>query len=179
MTSHQATNAIILSGKVGKREIYGEAREIPTSENYDVGQVDGTDSFYIVYSTTNFGEGASSNKTRILDNQSQVNLGFMVRSTQGWDKQGITLLEHYNFCGTGVTYTSSEPDITASFPPGTAKGVTCFIVMKGKWALYTGKDQHGTQITFKGKDIFVPGDKIDLYDTANDMIQSIKYIGEN
>ena len=108
------------------------------------GRVDGTDSYYIVYSTTNYGEGVSSTRSTIVDSQANVNFKFSAQSIQGWDKIGITLLEHSNYQGTGVTCTYSESDITTSFPVGHIQGARSFIVMKGVWALYTGKHNGGT-----------------------------------
>ena len=176
MTSPHVTNPIIFTGKVGKKTVDGHAKNLSASEDYEHGRVDGTDSYYIVYSTTNYGEGVSSTRSTIVDNQTNVNFKFSARSTQGWDKIGITLLEHSNYRGTGVTCTYSESDITTSFPVGHIQGAKSFIVMKGVWALYTGKHNGGTRITINGRTEFGPGCRIDHMEHDSDLIQSIQYL---
>jgi len=58
----------------------------------------------------------------IVDSQSNINLGFVARSTQGWDKVGMTLFAHPYYCGTGATFLSSNPDVTQEMPASNPYG---------------------------------------------------------
>lgn len=179
MTSYQASNAIILSGRLKNKIVYGQDTDVSTDDDYEKGRIDGTQSFYIVYSTPQYGEGASSTQSVIVDSQYEVKFGFKVRSTQGWDKKGITLMEHSNYCGTGVTFSNTEVDITSLFPTGRFQGVSSFIVMKGVWALYTGKNRGGTRIKINGVSEFGPGYQTESLGVVNNLIQSIEYLRDN
>ena len=121
--------------------MYGHDRDLSTDGDFKKGRIDGTESYYIVYSTPQYGEGVSSAQSVIVNSQYDINFVFMARSTQGWNKTGITLMEHLSYSGTGVTFTHTEVDITSSFPTGQFEGASFFIVMKGVWALYTGKNR--------------------------------------
>ena len=121
--------------------MYGHDRDLSTDGDFKKGRIDGTESYYIVYSTPQYGEGVSSAQSVIVNSQYDINFGFMARSTQGWNKTGITLMEHLSYSRTGVTFTHTEVDITSSFSTGQFEGASFFIVMKGVWALYTGKNR--------------------------------------
>ena len=179
MTSRQASNAIILTGKIGDKTVYGHDRDLSTDGDFEKGRIDGTESYYIVYSTPQYGEGVSSAQSVIVNSQSDVKFGFMARSTQGWNKTGITLMEHPSYRGTGVTFTHTEVDITSSFPTGQFEGASSFIVMKGVWALYTGKNRGGTRIKINGVSEFGAGYKSEFLGRAGDLIQSIEYLRDN
>ena len=179
MTSRQASNAIILTGQIGDKRVYGHDRNLSTDGNFEKGRIDGKESYYIVYSTPSYGEGASSPRSVIVDSQSDITFGFMAGSTQGWDKTGITLMEHPSYRGTGVTFTHTEVDITSSFPTGQFEGASSFIVMKGVWALYTGKNRGGTRIKINGVSEFGVGYKSEFLGRAGDLIQSIEYLRDN
>ena len=69
--------------------------------------------YYIVYSTSQDGEGVSSAQSVIVNCQSDIKFGFMARSTQGLNKTGITLMEHPSYRGTGMTFMHTEVDITS------------------------------------------------------------------
>ena len=89
-----------------------------TDGDFEKGRIDGTESYYIVYSTPQYGEGVSSAQSVIVNSQYDINFGFMARSTQGLNKTGITLMEHPSYRGTGMTVMQTEVDITSSFPTG-------------------------------------------------------------
>ena len=179
MTSYQASNALILSGRLKIKKVHGQDTDVSTDDDYEKGRIDGRESFYIVYSTPRYGEGISSTQSVIVDSQSDVKFGFKARSTQGWDKKGITLMEHSNYRGTGVTFSNTEVDITSSFPTGQSQGVSSFIVMKGVWALYTGKNLGRTRIRINGVSEFGPGYRTEFLGVVNDLIQSIEYLRDN
>ena len=183
MTSRQATNAIILSGRTGDRPVHSHERNLPENSAFIKGRVDGKVSFYVVYSATGYYEGtprpAGVTPSKIVDSQTDVIFGFRARSTQGWDKVGITLFQHPNYCGTGVTYSRTEADITSLFPSGQSQGACSFIIMKGVWTLYTGKNTGGTQVKINGQVEFGPGCRIEQLERAGDLIQSIKCLRDS
>ena len=178
MASSQAANAIILSGEVGDKTVYGYERDLSKDGEFERGNVDGTKSFYIVYSTPNYGEGGSNSQSVIVDGQNEVKFGFMAKSTQGWDKVGITVFEHPNYRGTGVTYARTEADVTSSFPPRQSQKISSFIVMKGVWAVYTRKNMRGKRIEIDGQTEFGPGSRIECLQDPSDRIRSVVYLRE-
>ena len=182
----QTTNGIILTNpQLGSQTIYGADRDIPEKYGYTQARVDGSDSFYIVYDKVDYLQDwpkvkNSAEDSVIVDKQSDINLKFVVRSLQGWDKTGITLFEHHYYCGTGATFLSSNVDINQELPTGNSKGASSFIVKKGIWALYTEKNYKGTQIAIEGQNEFGPDTHIpNLYQYGlGDRIQSVKYLRE-
>ena len=179
MTSYkpQVSNTLILSDQTGqKKEVNGCKQDLTQDGKFEKARVKGSQSYYIVYSDINYGEKVSDSKSMIVDSQSDVELGFVAKSTQGWDKTGITLLQHRDYRGTGVTFTRTEDDITKY---GQISGACSFIVMKGVWALYTGKNKGGTRIKINGELEFGPGCRIKCLERASDMIQSIHYLRDN
>lgn len=163
-------NAVVLSSSLPP--IYGKDRDIIANQmGYTKARVDGSDSFYIVYRKADFHDDvdSGSSDSYIVNSTNDVNLGFIAKSTQGWDKTGITVLEHAWFCGTGQTYKSSNPDITDHFPPGD-RAVSSFIVMKGVWSLYTEKNYKGIKISIDGEVEFGPGRQIHSLGPANDKV---------
>ena len=177
----KASNGIILGSDLGSSDpIYSSERDIKAECGYNKARVDGSKSFYIVYSKPEFFDTHehSSTSSVIVDSSCEAPLGFTARSTQGWDKDGITLLEHHWYCGTGRTYTTSTPDITHEFPSGD-RGASSIIVMKGYWSLYTDKNYNGIKISLNGKSEFGPGTRLYSLGPAEDKVKSIKYIREN
>ena len=88
-------------------------------------------------------------------------------------------MEHPSYRGTGVTFTHTKVDITSSFPTGQFEGASSFIVMKGVWALHTGKNRGGTRIKINGVSEFGAGYKSEFLGRAGHLIQSIKYLRDN
>ena len=177
----QTKNAIIFTGSLGSSDpIYGADRNISADYNYQRAKIDGTDSYYVVYREPDYFDyhSHSESSSKIVDQTSDVTLGFPARSTQGWDKTGITLFEHHYYCGTARHYVSSNPDITDEFPSGDP-GASAIIVTKGYWGLYTDKNYKGVQIAINGQKEFGPGTKINSLGAAEDRVKSIKYIKEN
>ena len=176
----QASNALILSGGLGTEQVFGAKMDIPAGNDMTNGRVDGTQSFYVVYNEPGYLKGAkdwSANSSKIVDGPNEIELGFTARSAQGWDKVGISIMEHIYYCGTGETYRSSNPDITTSFPSGDA-GVSSFFVSKGVWAVYSEKNYKGVQLEVDGKTEFGPGFRAPCM-RANDVVKSVKLLREN
>ena len=146
-------------------------------------RLDGPNSFYCVYSKPDFYDVSFNDPamadTVVVDTQTQVPLNFTARSAQGWNNVGISVFEHQYYCGTGITYVNSTPDITNSFPTGSAQGASSIIVMKGVWSLHTEKNYHGVQVSIDGQNEFGPGTRIQFLQAANDKVKSIQYIREN
>ena len=175
----QASDPIVLSGSLGSEQIYGARRDIPQSDRMTMGKVDGSKAFYVVYRDPNYQEtGWTAESSKIVDSSRDIEFGFTARSTQGWDKVGISVFEHIYYCGTGETYKSSYPDITGTFPAG-GRGASSFIVMKGVWAIYSERNYKGIQIAVDGRNEFGPGSRISFINPANDMVKSIKLLREN
>ena len=115
----QTSNPLVLSGVLGSEKIMGAKRDIPARNEMTLAKVDGSTSFYIVYRDPDYQEtNWSAENSKVVDSSAEIELGFPARSTQGWDKVGISVFEHIYYCGTGATYKSSYPDITNIFPPG-------------------------------------------------------------
>ena len=175
----QASNPIILSGALGSEQVYGANRNIPDSSKMTLGKIDGSASFYVVYRDPDYQEtNWDAECSKIVDGSTEIEFGFTARSTQGFDKVGISLFEHIYYCGTGGTFKSSYPDITDSFPAGD-RGASSFIVMKGVWALYTEKNYKGIQLSVDRQNEFGPGTRISFINPGNDMVKSVKLIREN
>jgi len=179
----QTTNGIVLTSGVGSQTIYGANRDIPAKDDYTQARVDGSDSFYIVYNNVDYLEDPQISHTShvsvIVDSQSNIGLGFVARSTQGWDKVGISLFAHPYYCGTGATFLSSNADVTEELPASNPYGASSLIVKKGIWALFTEKNYKGTQIAIQGKQEFGPGTNLAyLGDQQGDKIKSVKYLRE-
>ena len=112
--------------------IYGAQPSILASSGYTEGKMDGSDSYFVVYSVPDYNDtaGAQSTRTAIVDSQSTTKFGFTAQSTQGFNRDGITLFEHYFFCGKGKTYANSNPNITGDFPSG-GQGASSVIITEG------------------------------------------------
>ena len=175
----QASDSIVLSGSLGSEQIHGARRDIPESSRMTLGKVDGSKSFYVVYRDPDYQEANwTAECSKIVHSPSEIEFGFTARSTQGWDKVGISLFEHIYYCGTGGTYKSSYPDITGTFPAGD-RGASSFIVMEGVWAIYSEKNYKGIQIAVDGRNEFGPGSRISFINPGNDMVKSVKLLREN
>lgn len=175
-------NGIIFTGKLGSSDpIYDHERNIPTENQYTKAKVDGNDSYYVVYKDPNYTDYPTNKPTKlsykIIDSTSDVTLGFTARSTQGWNKTGITLFEHEFYNGTGRNFESSDNNITEKFPHGN-QGVSSIIVMKGIQGLYTQEHYQGVHIIVDGEKEFGPGTKIESLGDLQDKVKSIKYIRE-
>ena len=174
----QARNLLKLSGDLVSDSIRGSSRDIDPSSKFTKGRVDGNDSFYVIYPEPNYmdDEPDSQRKSKVIKTSAETEIGFVARSAQGWNKEGISLFEHRNFCGTGETYKSSNEDITSTFPPGKDEGLSSFIVWTGIWSVYKDKN-YGLKININGKDEFGPGTQICVITgAANDLIKSIKLV---
>ena len=175
----QASDPLVLSGTLGSEQIYGARRDIPASNKMTLAKVGGSTSFYVVYRDPDYQEtNWSAECSKVVDSSTEIELGFPARSTQGWNKVGISLFEHIYYCGTGATYKSSYPDISGTFPAGD-RGVSSFIVMKGVWAIYSEKNYKGIQISVDGQNEFGPGSRITFIQPGNDMVKSVKLLREN
>ena len=109
--------------------------------DYVAARVQGTYSFYVVYSEENY-EGRSC----IIKSECRVDPGFTIRSYQGRDKQGIVLFTDYNFCGQLGQFTTEDTDITDQFPAGKKDGASSAIAWTGKWRLYKQQNFQGGHI---------------------------------
>ena len=147
---------------------------IPASSGYTQGKMDGSDSYFVVYSIKDYNDtkGAQSTRTAIVDSQRTTNFGFTAQSTQGFNRDGITLFEHYFFCGKGKTYDNSNSNITGDFPSG-VPGVSSVIITEGWWSLYKSKN-YSNIVEFNKEKRFGPGTRITGLQGANDKVQSIR-----
>ena len=176
---HSTKDGIILSNAEGGASqpmaVYGAQSNISTSCGYTQGKMDGSDSYFVVYSVPNYNcqPTADSTKTAIVDSHHTTKFGFTAQSTQGFNRDGITIFEHYFFCGNAKTYASSCPNITADFTPSTIPGASSIIITEGWWSLYTGEN-YCNIVTFNGGQRFGPGTRITGLQSFNDKVKSIK-----
>ena len=110
----------------------------------------------------------------IVDCKHTTEFGFTAESAQGFNRDGITVFEHYFFCGNGKSYTSSNPNITQDFPTGKIPGASSIIITKGWWSLYTDTT-YNSIVNFNGGTRFGPGTRITGLQGYNDRVKSIKY----
>ena len=177
--THSTTDGIILADAEGVTQpivIYGANPSISESSGYTQGKMDGSHSFFVVYSVPEYNTNqptADSTKTAIVDSHHTVKFGFTAQSTQGFNRDGITIFEHYFFCGNAKTYASSCPNITADFTPSTIPGASSIIITEGWWSLYTGEN-YCNIVTFNGGQRFGPGTRITGLQSFNDKVKSIK-----
>lgn len=157
---------ILYSDNGNLKAVYGANSNI-NSEAYTKGKVDCSDSYYVIYSGANFIEPGSK---AIVDSSYVTDFGFAAKSAAGFKKDGITLFQHYSFSGNGQNFTDSVPDTTVLFP-----GISSFIVTKGWWTLYTGKNFTGQMVTNRKITKFGPGIRYDVPLEFNDKVQSIQY----
>ena len=92
----------------------------------------------------------------IVDSTTVKDLGTPIRSLQGYDKQGLILFPHPNYCGQAALFTLSDTNIIEPFPE-VQQGVSALVVHKGTWALYDSPNFKGNRIVINGKDTFGPG----------------------
>lgn len=170
-------NALTLSSNLGGEDFMGIDRNVPASSNYTKAAVKGgTASMYVVYPQPDFNEIKPTTQpaSKVIETTSPVQLGFVARSLHGFDKEGIIIFEHHNYCGNGKLYKQSNVDLSTDFPVGDSRGASSFIVYEGKWNLYTGQNYTGTWLygqTF-GPGIYRP----DIGTGAHDMIMSVKRV---
>ena len=131
----------------------------------------GTQSLFVIYSQTNY---AAQSKSKVVENTTSENMGVPIKSLQGFDKQGLILFPHPNYCGQGHLFKQSDTNIADQFPPGKPEGVSAFIVTHGTWALYDRPNYQGIRIKVGSKDQFEPGTYI--AHGGFDMVQSIKLL---
>ena len=109
----------------------------------------------------------------IVDSTTVKDLGTPIRSLQGYDKQGLILFPHPNYCGQAALFTQDDPNILDQFPEG-REGVSALVVHKGMWALYDSPNHQGARIMINGKDSFGPGTCISF--GGYDKVKSVKQL---
>ena len=164
--------SIILYNSVGSQTFSNSVESI--EEDYDEASLTGTKSIYVVYDVKNFNKDNFNfpSRSEIVDSVDRVELKKRPpRSLQGFNSTGIILFQGSNYGWAGVLYEESIDDILESFPTG-QKGVSSFIVMEGKWALFTDINHTGTQLSIEGVSEFVPGMRVPTME--NDKVRSVK-----
>ena len=81
----------------------------------------GTQSLFVIYSQTNY---APQSKSKVVENTTSENLGVPIKSLQDFDKQGLILFPHRNYCGQGHLFKQSDTNIADQFPTGKPEGVS-------------------------------------------------------
>ena len=178
---HSTKDGLILSSSQGVSQtqtVYWADSNIPQSNDYTQGKMDGCDSYFVVYSVPNYNNAndpTAYTLTAVVDSKKTTEFGFTAQSAQGFDKDGITIFEHYWFGGNAKSYTSSTADITEDFPVGEIPGASSFIITKGWWSLYTQKNFEGI-ITLNAGTRFGPGTRFSGLPKPeyNDQVQSIQ-----
>ena len=99
-----------------------------------------------VYDSENF---AANSKSLVVDNTKEKDMGCFIRSLQDYDKMGLVLFPHPNYCGQGALFTQNDPSILDQFPEGSEE-VSSVVVHKGRWALYSESNHRGVRISITG-----------------------------
>ena len=169
-------DGLIISNDQGKSQpqiVYGSQSSISQSNEYTQGKMDGSDSYFVVYSIPGYNAHGITPAAMpaIVDSTSTVEFGFTAQSAQGFNKEGMTVFQDYFYCGNARNYTSTDLDIT-----GTSPGASSVIITKGWWSLYTQKNcEPGSIVTINNGTRFGPGTRISGLLSANDRVQSIKF----
>ena len=98
-----------------------------------------------LYSDVNF---PYNKKVMILEETGRHDLSFSPRSAKvlPYQLNGLVLFAHPHYTGTSKLYEDGDIDITKTFPPGTANGVSSAIVWpKGNWEVFKGKNMIGVE----------------------------------
>ena len=166
------SDGLILIGSMGKADpVYNQRKTV--QGNYTKAMCEGDRSFYVVYDQEGFVAGS---KSLVVDSTTEKDLGRPIRSLQGYNKQGLILFPHPNYCGQAALFTADDPNILDQFPQG-GEGVSALVVHQGRWALYTETNHRGTRISINGKDSFGPGTCIPyIGDSPNDKVKSVKLL---
>lgn len=164
---------ITLSSRVGIETFYDHQKDIPLVNDYTKGKMTNNKSMFIAYAWPGYNAwdyGLSPGV--IVEETSTQDLGMIVRSVQGFDREGIILFEYRNYTGNALLLRESKASVKQEFPDGWG-GITSFVVYRGVWALYTGENYTHTQVVIDGKSEFGPGSKIPFVGAANNIISSI------
>ena len=163
------SSGIILINSMGQTDpIYNQQAQV--QGEYSRAKCEGSRSFYVVYDRENF---AADSKSLVVDSTTERDMGRFIRSLQGYDKMGLILFPHPNFCGQGALFTQDDPSILDQFPAG-SEGVSSLVVHKGKWALYSETNHKGVRISINGQDSFGPGTRIEM--GGYDKVKSVKLL---
>ena len=163
------TEGIVLISSMGNRDpIYNQTKQV--DGDYRKAKCTGTRTFFVIYDKVGF---ASDSKSMVVDSEKEVNMGVRIRSLQGYDKKGLVLFAHPNYCGQGALFTQDDPNIIDQFP-SSSEGVSALVVHKGRWALYSEPNYMGTKIAIDGKDEFGPGTCIQY--GGFDAVKSVKQL---
>lgn len=163
--------------------VNGSESTIDTALNFQTANVENTDttktSFYVVYSEADYGSKDVGTACLVpadfMSGSSEpVTTDFNIQSAQGFNVEtpGIALFQHYKFIGYAQGATSSNPDITSSFPIGEIDGASSVICTGGEWQLYTGKNFTEAYYTVQKGQCVTTLEDVGL----NDKIRSVKFI---
>ncbi len=163
------SDGLVLISSMGKADpVYNQRKMVEGS--YTRAMCEGARSFYVIYDRESF---AANCKSLIVDSTTERDMGRPIRSLQGYNKQGLILFPHPNYCGQGALFTQDDPNILDQFPEG-SEGVSAVVVHKGTWALYSEPNHRGTRISINGKDSFGPGTCITY--GGYDKVKSVKLL---
>ena len=133
-------NGLVLTDRDGDSADPKYGNNTSQRGDYVKARVTGSYTFYVVYSQTDF-----LGSSRIVRNRNTEDVGFVIRSFQGRDKQGIVLFTHVNYCGQAGQFIARDDDITDMFPSG-GEGASSAITCSGKWRLYKETNCNGPVI---------------------------------
>lgn len=174
MASGTASGLILISSVGPSDPYYNEKSDVNPKDGYTKAKCNGDRSCFVVYDQKDFGEDS---KSLIVDDKNEKDMGSSILSFQGYDKEGIILFTHHNYCGKAELYTTDKADISDQFPPGVKPGVSSLVVYKYTWELYTEPNYRGPKISIDGKTSFGPGSRIPFVGgSANDKAMSIKIL---
>ena len=159
---------------------YVPAYDLPTEDGaYTKAKLeqDGA-SLFVVYGSPNMSTGKKGSEgVKFVDSSKYESAGFVVRSFQGFDQDGLILFENSDFSGNAINYRDSVANIRNSFPTDDPRGVSSFVVCKGVWELYTKPNFQGGKLKFDGKNQVGPGTRLLVGEGVNDnRIASVKKV---
>ena len=102
------------NGKISEFE--GSENELPVN-TFQLAYLSSTEDLYIVYNKPHTPPNCA---VQILEGPEETPLDFIVRSFEGYPKEGIILFGHPSFCGIGQSFPVSPHDIANLFPTSAA-----------------------------------------------------------
>lgn len=166
--------SITLYNSIGSQTFKDTVQSI--EEDYDAAKLTGPKSIYVVYDVKDLNKPYSNfpSRSEIVESSEIVEpvplelVKRPPRSLQGFNSTGIILFQGSNYGWSGILYEESVDDVQDSFP----EGVSSFIVMEGRWALFTDINQTGTQMEIEGVSEFRPGMRVPTME--DNRVRSIK-----
>ena len=148
-------------------EFEGSENDLPVN-TFQLAYLSSTEDLYIVYNKPHTPPNCA---VQILEGPEETPLDFIVRSFEGYPKEGVILFGYPSFCGMGQSFPVSSHDIA------TTSTASSMIVTRGKWKLYSSVHHCGSPLAIKGKTTFEAGQMYPTMSFDGAVVKSLKRVG--